>query len=162
MLVYLDLDGVMADFDGAFEARFGSKPTEITDKELWESINSFPKFFRTLPPCRGAIDFFRMLDRMHNVRILTACPASNYEEVAFQKRDWVREHLSKDVEILPCRGGKTKHFFMNHPGDVLIDDHISNCERWHIAGGFPIHHVGDFDLTSMLLREATHALAQPV
>ncbi len=53
--IYLDLDGVMADFDGSFPAVFGLDHRSMADDDLWLHINGHPSFLRDLPPMTGAV-----------------------------------------------------------------------------------------------------------
>jgi 5'-nucleotidase len=151
--LYLDLDGVMADFDADFPRCFGVDHRDLADEEMWGRINAHPSFFRDLPPCPGAIEFFREVEHLQPM-ILTACPKHDYANVAGQKRAWVREHLSTDVLVLPTHGGKSKPFFMHAPGDILIDDFDRNCTAWALAGGLAIQHTGDWTVTRAALRQA--------
>lgn len=138
--LYIDLDGVMADFDLYFRQEFGVETKELRDPELWKRINGHGKFFRNLPPMPGALEFFRSVEHM-NPTILTSCPKSNYAVAAVQKRQWVYEHLSSEITVIPMLGGKNKCLFMHSPGDVLIDDHLEkNCIPWREHGGMAIHH----------------------
>lgn len=148
--LFLDLDGVLADFDGAFPVVFGMDHKSMADEDMWEKINAHPSFFRDLPPMPGALEFFRKVEHLDPI-ILTACPKNNYAHVAKQKREWVREHLSDDVLVLPVMGGSNKPLFMRHEGDILIDDFIRNVNAWEGAGGVGILHH-DFALTEALLR----------
>ncbi|MCO7487001.1 5' nucleotidase, NT5C type [Stenotrophomonas maltophilia] len=150
--IYVDLDGVMADFDAAFPALFGLDHRVLADDEMWGHINSHPSFFRDLPPMQGAVEFFHSIHHLNPV-ILTACPKSNYPLAAMQKRQWVREHLSATCMVLPVLGGRHKPLFMHQPGDVLIDDFEANCDAWTAAGGVAIRHAGDWTATR-------HALSQ--
>lgn len=137
--LYIDLDGVMADFDKYFLDEFGIQSSKLDDPTLWKWINNHGNFFRNLPLCEGAIDFFNIV-RPFNPTILTACPKTNYAVAAVQKRQWVYEHLSKDLTVIPMLGGKNKCLFMHSPGDVLIDDFEKNCIPWQEHGGIAIHH----------------------
>ncbi len=148
--LYVDLDGVMADFDGAFPSVFGLDHRSLADEEMWGHINSHPSFFRDLPPMPGAVEFFRSIEHLNPV-ILTACPKSNYPHVAAQKRAWVREHLSATCLVLPVMGGRHKPLFMHQAGDVLIDDFGKNCAAWDEAGGIAIKHEGDWTATRLAL-----------
>lgn len=86
--LYLDLDGVMADFDAHFRNLFGLDNRSMADDAMWARINSHPTFFFDMPPCAGALEFFAEIGRYSPI-ILTACPKSNYENAARQKRAWV-------------------------------------------------------------------------
>ena len=151
--LYLDLDGVMADFDGAFPAVFGLDHRSLADEEMWARINCHASFFRDLPLMPGALEFYDSI--MHlNPTILTACPKTNYAHVAGQKRAWVQHHLGRDVTVLPVLGGYNKPLFMHSPGDILIDDWGKNCDAWRKAGGVAIKHEGDFAVTATALKQA--------
>jgi hypothetical protein len=150
--IYLDLDGVMADFDGSFPAVFGLDHRSMADDDMWLKINGHPTFFRDLPPMVGAVDFFRSIEHLEPI-ILTACPKSNYAHVATQKVEWVRAHLSAHVTVLPVLGGSSKPLFMHAKGDILIDDFRRNTEAWAAAGGHAILHRG-FEGTAAALEAA--------
>ena len=140
--LYLDLDGVLADFDTYFEEIFGVHPRKTTDAFVWSSINSHKNFFSELPLFEGGKEFF---DRVNfiglELAILTAAPKSNYHEAAKQKRQWVYKHICPHVTVLPVYGGKSKPLFMHSPNDILIDDFAVNCNNWRKAGGRAILHT---------------------
>lgn len=158
--LYIDLDGVMADFDKYFLQEFGVESQKLDDPTLWKWINGHGNFFRNLPLCEGALEFFRSVEHL-NPTILTACPKSNYAVAAVQKRQWVYEHLSKDVTVIPMMGGKNKRLFMHAPGDILIDDFEKNCIPWAEHGGIAILHK-DFESTRDNLNLALHVVKNNV
>jgi 5'-nucleotidase len=47
--IYLDLDGVMADFDTMFPNTFGLDHKQMGDDEMWNMINSHSSYFRDMP-----------------------------------------------------------------------------------------------------------------
>lgn len=147
MKVYLDLDGVLADFDQHFKDKFGVCPQTLDDNVLWKKINSYQEFYENLPLMAGALELFNFLNENFDVTILTACPKSNYQKSALQKKEWVRKHLSKDINVLPVLGGKNKALFMHEEGDILIDDMAKNCQAWDDLGGKSIIH---FDVQSTI------------
>lgn len=147
--LYLDMDGVLADFDRAYMERWGTNPKTEADSLVWSRIDGCHRFFRDMPPCEGAIEFFREVEYLQPI-ILTACPRTNYAQAAAEKRAWIRRHLSKTVMVLPVMGGINKPLFMHQPEDVLIDDYKKNIAAWEAAGGFGILHT-DWDTTRVLL-----------
>ncbi|MFG1401987.1 5' nucleotidase, NT5C type [Xanthobacter sediminis] len=152
LTLYLDLGGVMADFDAHFPATFGLDHRGLADDAMWERINSHPSYFRDMPLMSGALEFFREIEHLAPV-ILTACPKSAYAHTAKQKRAWVREHLGEDVVVLPVMGGRNKPLFMHQVGDILIDDFRRNTEAWEASGGRAILHRS-YPETVALLRAA--------
>lgn len=147
--LYIDLDGVMADFDKYFLQQFGIESNKLDDPTLWKWINGHGNFFLNLPLCEGAIDFFKSVAHL-NPTILTACPKSNYTIAAVQKRQWVYKHLNNDITVIPMMGGKNKCLFMHSPGDVLIDDFEKNCIPWREHGGIAIHHKNFSDTSKQI------------
>lgn len=151
--LYLDLDGVFADFDAHYAALFGHYHKAIPDDELWGKINAAPSFFRDMPMCPESYGFFLDVKRRYmwgtfgDIAVLTACPKSNYAHVARQKREWVREHLHPSLTVLPVAGGSSKPLFMHDKGDILIDDFERNTSAWEAAGGRSILHTGNFNAT---------------
>lgn len=143
--IFIDLDGVMADFDVHFRNLFDCDPPSksggIKDEEMWKLIHGHGEFFITMPLFDGAKEFFdAFAQRGFDPIILTAASKGHYHEMARQKRIWVREHLTTEHLILPVWGSASKTLFMHAPGDILIDDFEKNCKRWTDAGGTAIHH----------------------
>ena len=152
--LYLDLDGVFADFDKAFHEQTGNMPYEVSDDELWRHINDRPTFFADLPAFEGTLEFFHWALRgIGRPIIITACPQTHYVRVAQQKKAWVERHLMPGLLVLPVRGGPNKALFMQRPGDVLVDDFKKNCDAWTAAGGWAIQHK-DFNTTKQELKDA--------
>lgn len=158
--VFLDLDGVMADFDTHYANLFGHYHKAIPDDELWGKIHATPSFFRDIPPFKDARAFYRRVENLlydrfgydGNVSILTACPKSAYAHVAGQKRGWVREHLCGNATVIPAAGGTSKPLFMHEPRDILIDDFERNTSAWEKAGGRAILHTGDLEASFQALQ----------
>lgn len=140
MRLYLDLDGVMADFDTHHQANFGWVPSHDLTDEQWQAIHDQPSFFLDMPMCEGAHGLFQALWDYRPI-ILTACPKTNYQHVARQKRQWVKNHLGSAITVLPVIGGHNKPMFMHAKGDILIDDYGKNCRAWEAEGGRAIKHV---------------------
>jgi 5'-nucleotidase len=149
MRIYLDLDGVMADFDTHFVDHFGVDPQSLDDDVMWKMINGYHNFYANLPLMKDALELFNALEG-ENVTILTACPKSNYKNAAIQKRAWVRKHLSESITVIPMMGGVNKALFMHEPGDILIDDMMKNCKAWEELGGVAIVHKNAADTLAKL------------
>ena len=137
--VYLDLDGVLADFEKYYLDVFGHRHDSVKDDVMWDNILSLPKFFEVLPLIDGAKEFFEYF-REYDPIILTACHKTHYKQHAIEKKIWVRENIDLEIQILPVTGGKNKALFMHKPGDILIDDFYSNIKAWRDLGGIGIHH----------------------
>lgn len=145
--LYLDLDGVMADFDQHFFDTFGQRSSAVTKKEMWSLIYDTPNFFSTIPPMEGALEAWGSWLHWYEPIVLTSAGSSNYSHVAVQKREWVRKHLGRGVQVVPVADGLHKPLVMRDAGDILIDDWGKNVEAWELAGGKGIKHEHDWGLT---------------
>ncbi len=155
--VYLDLDGVMADYDKHFANLFPSYDLETLDKAtMWKLVHSVDNFFSTIPFCEGAEEAWGSWIHQHNPVILTAAGSSNYEHVAKQKREWVRYHLGRGVQVIAVRAGLEKPLMMREDRDILIDDWEKNTSAWFAAGGLPILHAGDWSTTLSIFKDTIH------
>lgn len=137
MLILLDQDGVLADFDAAFCMAWTQQghawPVVTPDQrkafyvredypEAWRSkvdaIYTTPGFFLNLPPLPGALEgVAQMLAEGHDVRICTS-PLNAYEHCVLEKYRWIERHLGA---AMVQRMMVTKDKTLVH-GDVLIDD----------------------------------------
>lgn len=137
MQLYVDMDGVLADFDRHHEEVFGVKPCKIADNVDWAKIRAVKDFYLNIPPMP---DFDALWDRIkhHKPIVLTGIPSS-VAEAAENKRAWARKHLGEHVEVRCCRS-KEKSLHAK-PGDILIDDWTKYQSLWERVGGLWITHT---------------------
>src|SRR5574343_1240 len=116
MIVYVDMDNVMCDFNGA-------KKHALKENPGIEFPHSQVDFFRKLEPIYGMKDALKsFIDAGIDVYILTA-PSTMNPMSYIEKMLWVRDHLGQFwVERLII----SKHKHLNK-GDFLIDDMASGC-----------------------------------
>ncbi|AKE44804.1 5'-3' deoxyribonucleotidase [Sinorhizobium phage phiM9] len=146
--IYLDLDGVFADFETHYLNTFGHSCKSVSDNEMWKNIRSVKNFFRDIPVFPGAEDFMFQLKIIGaKLAFLTACDKQNYAECALDKRAWIRERLCETTPILPMMSGKNKFVFMHQKDDLLVDDFEKNLTLWVHHGGIGIQHTGDYHMT---------------
>jgi hypothetical protein len=141
--LYLDLDGVLANFDLGAGVILGTdniyKWEFIHGPEaFWDQLNAYPNFFGSLPLMADARELWSGVRAAKPV-ILTALPKVDADEVERQKRAWVKHHLGADVQVICCQT-KDKPQFCS-PGDVLVDDRAVNKEAWEKLGGHYVVHT---------------------
>lgn len=138
MIILLDQDGVLADFEEGFRrvwhARMGHEfpallPTArksfyIDDDypahhtPTVEQIMTAQGFYRDLPVIPGALEAIRALQALgHQIAICTS-PHSANRFCVQEKLEWVEEHLGSDFvrKVIIAKDKTLVH------GDVLIDD----------------------------------------
>ena len=142
MIIYLDMDDVVADWMPAARAivnRNWEYGERIPDSD-WNKVRAKARFYRDLPVKDGAlelVDFCRnaVVDGLaDDLRFLTALPHDySVPFAAYDKVMWA----SKRFERIPVLFGPYSHDKWKHcqPGDILIDDRTSNCDDWVRSGG---------------------------
>lgn len=136
--LFLDCDGVLADFDSHVEPIFGLPPRQaeakIGTEKFWAELRSRRNFYRTLPLMPDAQRLFDAVKHLDPI-ILTGCPRGGWAEP--QKMAWAAEHFP-GTQIITCMSiDKRLHM---KPGDVLVDDYLKYRQRWEEAGGMFIHY----------------------
>lgn len=155
MQLFLDMDGVLADFDRGYWERFGVRPSKHDDQANavdWDLVRRTPGFYRELPPMHDFHELWDYAKRFDPI-VLTGVPAS-VAGAASNKREWVDKWLGKDVPMIGCRS-RDKSLHMKAKGDVLVDDWEKYRELWIAAGGRWITHTSArksiLDLSDLLV-----------
>ena len=151
--LYLDMDGVLADFNTAARQLIGASRSDQTAAEQngrwpareWRRIADQTHFYRNLPKMPQADELveiaLKFRDHLgYSIKILSAVPSGNDMFAAFHdKIDWINEHYGEHnfrVEFGPY--SHDKHLHCKSSQDILVDDRTSNCQDWQRAGGTAI------------------------
>ena len=90
--LFIDLDGVLSDFDGYYEQCFGERPDRSRPSDppgVWDNISGHGLFYASLPLMPDAFDLWRGARRCHpEPIILTGVPYS-VQNAENHKRAWV-------------------------------------------------------------------------
>lgn len=86
MKIFVDMDGVLCDYDAAFKRLYNTETCQFPQK--------VPGFFKTLDPMPGAIEGINALAGDYDVYILTA-PSVKNPHCWTEKAQWVEQHLGK-------------------------------------------------------------------
>lgn len=136
MQIFVDMDGVLADFDSHHEAVFGIRSDKLADNVDWQKVRDARDFYLGIPPMPDMPELWTFVSRFSPI-VLTGVPYS-VAEAPDNKRAWVRKHLGGDVEVRCCRSSeKCLHAA---PGDILIDDWEKYRALWVAKGGQWITH----------------------
>ena len=141
--VYLDMDGVIADFDKRFRDLSGMEPKEFENKygkkAFWNLIDEEHKikFWVGIPTMPGAADLVDAV-KDYNYELLTSPSAKKQSYLG--KILWVRNHTGSVFPSKPrinFKKAKEKHLIKPQLAktDILIDDREDTIGRWNAAGG---------------------------
>lgn len=150
MRILVDMDGVIADFDGEFLKRWqkrhpdkffvpieergtfyvrDSYPDEL--KPLVTEILLEPSFFREMMPMDGAMEALSEMNEMGWEVFICTSPLSTYKNCVLEKYEWVENHLGTDwIKRVILTKDKTLI-----KADYLIDDRpeitgVENIPSW--------------------------------
>jgi 5'(3')-deoxyribonucleotidase len=136
--LFLDADGVLADFDHGARKLLGMPAKEFIARHgrgtFWKRLSAAPNFYGTLPEMPDARLLFDAVKHLRPT-ILTGLPLGKW--AAPQKVEWAAEHFP-GVPIVTCMAAD-KHEHM-HAGDVLVDDREKHREAYEAAGVVFVHH----------------------
>lgn len=146
MKLFVDLDGVLCDFEKGVRNLFGGKgPKEIPLKEMWKRLSFADNFYANLDWMPDGRELWEGVKHL-NPTILTGIPHGNWAPK--QKRVWCGRNLGWDVPVITCFA-REKHTHGN-PGDILIDDTEKNLQPWKSMGGVFILHTASSDSLEQL------------
>ena len=140
-MIYLDVDGVIADFEMGVRA-LGWAAGDSEQLEEFMARN-YEQIFRTAPPTNNMRFFQQMYQAqiacsVNRMKLLTAM-GSHYKKEHIQtvkenKYWWLEQFgfLREDIIIVPQAADKLKYC---QPGDVLYDDKRWTIERWKQVRG---------------------------
>ena len=162
--IYLDMDGVVSDFDGYAEPIVGFRtPGGVRyDQEGWALISANPRVYRDLPEMPEAHRLVKEVcqlakDKDMDVGFLTAIPRQNDVPWVFHdKINWINARWP-DIPVFFGPYSSDKQVHCKSSNDVLIDDRPSNIEEWRAAGGKAILHTGDVIATLIELRSLVNS-----
>lgn len=153
MQLFLDCDGVLADFDKMFIDTTGHNPRSYEDtygqKAFWKLIaNHRGGWFNQLPLLEGAAELVEATKHLNPI-ILTGIPAGTW--AVAQKHEWRDKHFP-DLDMICCKS-KEKYMHMHdEKHNVIVDDWDRYKPVWEEAGGTFILHTS-LDHTLSELRE---------
>lgn len=151
--IYVDMDGVLADFYSYVNGKYGKDFKDIINREeFWDDESQHDRIFANLNPLHDAKTLVKTLLKFKEefgveLHILTALPnieGGGYPEAADDKKKWISEHFGFSPELYenfktgPLAVDKQNHCSKH---DILIDDNPRNIVQWQHQGGIGILHV---------------------
>ena len=154
-IVYLDMDGVLADFFGGVEKMYGvdhwkqltSDKTKDLKKEVIDRITG-TDFFATLPKFTTADSLIDLVKKFTGGKfsINTSPLRGDHENSGKYKKVWISNNIEQPDEII-VTGRKETYAKDKGTGtpNILIDDRPINIQKWQEAGGYGILYQANRD-----------------
>jgi len=152
MTIYLDMDGVIADFFGAIKEKF--------QVEHWKSLNDRESafaslrntdWFNTLPKFPESNRIVTFVEEISNNDwgICSSPLTGDRDNSAYWKRRWLERngYAPPLVENMIFTSNKHKYAWnkLTRRPNILVDDRPDNVRRWIEAGGIGIVFQTDQD-----------------
>ena len=142
--IYVDMDGVLADFFGVWTKMIGVKNwKEVKDVDgALDKIRNTKDFWINLPLAPNASKLLNSIKKVKGNYNILSSPLPNDPNSEPQKREWVKKMLSgfapKRVIITHNKSAYAKQ--PDGTPNILIDDYGDNISKWESAGGVGIQH----------------------
>ncbi len=141
--IYVDMDGVLADFFGDWKKLVGKDWRKITDiGPALQKIRDTDNFWLNLPMTNNAKNLLSLIKNIKGSYKILSSPLPDDPKSEPHKREWIENNLKffppEDVIIT---FDKAK-FATQQDGtpNILIDDYGINIQKWESAGGVGFKH----------------------
>ena len=151
--VFLDMDGVLADFFAEY-ARLADMPAGSTYRDVPPAKNDptlnkmvGTDFFYRLPKFPVADTIVALAVKLFGGYNICSSPLrGDHENSGVQKTRWIKENLPVQPKHIYIESRKEKHAVQpDGTPNILIDDRKDNIIKWEAAGGVGIKFQADED-----------------
>jgi len=163
--VYVDMDGVLADFFGPVAKHHGVTDWRKARKQRAvgggkiDKIASKPGYFKNLKPLPHAGKLINgVLKIAHDYNILSSPMLSCVEQSTREKSEWLQKHLRKHPPRAVLFDHEKFKYAKQADGtpNILIDDYDTNIKLWEANGGIGI--LYEDNACDRALKQLYHAM----
>ena len=156
MKVYLDMDGVLADFFSEYAKLAGvTSYREIPPAKADPTLNKMigTDFFDRLPKFPSADKLVDIaVEAAGSYGIISSPLRGDFENSALNKKKWVKRELTPQPTEVYITPNKAKYAIgPDGMPNVLIDDRGTNITAWEAAGGIGIKYQADENSLKVVL-----------
>ena len=162
-IVYVDMDGVLADFFGEVARAHDAKHWKDVEQKGIDQVMKKPGFFRDLPPLPNAMQLIDgVLRRAGQYGILSSPAQSNVEGSSAEKGEWLKHHLRGSRQPSEVLFDHEKFRYATQSDgtpNILIDDYPVNLRLWKAHGGIALEYRDS--QCAKVLQQLTDVLENP-
>ena len=155
--VYVDMDGVLADFFGEWKKLIGKDWRKVKDIEpALQKIRDTDDFWLDLPLLPQAKNLLGIIKKVKGSYTILSSPLPNDPNSEPHKREWIK----KNLDFFPPENVIITHdkpkYAVNSDGtpNILIDDFGKNIASWEAAGGEGFKHKDHkFERTAKAIKQ---------
>jgi hypothetical protein len=162
--IYLDMDGVLADFfaeyaklAGVTSGNYRDIPPAKADPTLDKMVGT--DFFLRLPKFPTADNLVKLALSYGKVYNICSSPLrGDHKNSEHWKREWIKKNLNPQPTEIIITGQKERHA-VNADGspNILIDDRGTNIVAWRARGGIGIKYQADENSLDVVAKGLAHA-----
>jgi beta-phosphoglucomutase-like phosphatase (HAD superfamily) len=151
--VYLDMDGVIADFEKRYKELYHMAPREAEKHKKFDKF--FDEFIATqqfasldlMPGSEEGLEYLRKANVLTQM-LTSSASEKRHDDISRQKMLWLEKHGITFYPII-VPGKRLKQNYAG-PDCILIDDTEINITQWTAKGGIGILHK-DWHTTMAIL-----------
>ncbi len=129
-MIYIDMDGVIADFDQSIINIFGEEYSDRIADKFWKQTCVEAEVFRKMPPIEEGLRMVDAIRAKNNICFMTSTGGMPHHiDIAKQKLDWLHKHDLGEHPVAFCMNTRGKGLYAK-PGAHLIDDREKVCDAW--------------------------------
>ncbi|MBR20630.1 MAG: hypothetical protein CMA64_10910, partial [Euryarchaeota archaeon] len=135
--VFVDMDGVLADFFGAWKSLIGKDWREIKDiDDALQKIRDKDGFWLNIPLTSNALNLLGMIKELKGKYNILSAPLPNDPNSEPHKKEWIAKNLKAfPPSKIIITSNKSVHATQpNGTPNILIDDYGKNIASWEAAG----------------------------
>ena len=153
-IIYVDMDGVIADFRKAYLEMFGIDPMDShlhkSMRKNWDKFvdeGGFAELDR-MPDAMIGLNFLKTIKDIPIEILSSTANEKQYDMISSQKKKWLENHkITYPANFVPGKKHKREYA---EKGAILIDDTLVTIEQWNEAGGVGIYHTDWITTTTIL------------
>jgi len=144
--IYVDMDGVLADFFGDWAKLMGKNDWRDIGKEnipdALEKIKQTENFWLELPLTSNAKQLLGLIKEVKGEYHILSSPLPGDPNSEPHKREWIEKHLNffPPTKVIITHDKAKYATQEDGTPNILIDDYGVNIQKWEAAGGFGFKH----------------------